>query len=1441
MQNSYGSGFSQPYMPSTSAPIPPPPPSTYQIPSTSFFQGAPVSALRQNEGWGVSAQPPAFLPPFPYSQWPAAPSNPQQQQPPWQADQPVPAGPHGVPAYNPNTYGPSLGRQDYAPERNSYGSGQSAPGLGFSQNIETGQFEGYGGSSAARLNSTIDPIARPSSGSQQQVNSWPSQQWPGPPVPLPTQLVQQHEQNPQLPPRPTSVSQPIGSFSQAPSQPQTPPLPPRPTSVSELVNGNLQAPPLPPRPVLPPPHPSSPPVAQSIIQPAQSSPYVQQSTQVYGFDQGPNPPTLPPLPQGYQEEVQHNPQAKLIHPPYSHQVRTHHYDPPRQQTEDRIQHLPVNQETSFINPGPVRGQQPKNTITQEVEDNSHVQQDQRFEELAREANGTRSPDESLMERQNQQNMYPLPNFTDRSDQHTDSSSGLHTLDAEEPNDEDGSERFGAYTSHVSNGNPEQTLQPNFDGPASLSESMEQRRHDSNGPDRESSLPEVEKATLEASVSPETENGDEVRSTLDELKPTVEDDNRTDREYDSLYDDDDVDEKGQVIRPKKRPTGASRTVTGSPALPAHSSAPEKRLKQTNDGSQGDRKPLDSDHSPHESININAQYQETASKASVSPSDDEEGRNQVMSVDNTANEPEPSENIDEVIEAWQKTAMSPKPEEVQESIEESGSAPVDEIKESPAPLAIANAMGEPDDKSDETKAPSKASARRLSGLAVQEPKNAAVALPTHATASCQTDHGPIGEIASIYAGLKTCYQDSLSRYAEVLRRESQASSDEERTQIFTDFMMSESRLRGALYGAGIGPRKDANRISAGLREGKLHDESRRGDYSEDRIRQSTPANNAINSPRLGRQPTSTPPLSHQSPPPLRTDLKDELLHKSDKDITDVQILVESTDDIEYSPGGRPKIQRPQRSDQPGALPSPDLRQLQTQQPLRSVGPVEPPSRSRDDSISIAAPTSNIQQKPAYSPRRYPEVNSSLPETNSARSRSPTDLPEPVPPSGAYSAASSSPRPLARYDLAVELDSILPRNGLRVGEDNHSKAIGRAMDAIRDDFSILDRTLQDWEVREKSYRGRIERERQARQEESRQNIDRLYEENQIGYGDIAILEDEFRQSEIRKEREEHRNEYQRFLRNVFEPVTDKLHQEIEQLEDQYVHGFDLLKVAIAGKQGLELDADRPRYSWVIRRLVGLYDKISRRWDIIVDAKVERDRRYRLAEVAVLDPAEDRAKLKRLKIELDESARKANLDAAKSQHHRAKKLIKRLEEHVMSGIEANQDYMEGITQIILKIREAVPDPSHLGDLRTLRDALDWAERVLKALTTNSEALMESFHDAELRLQTASHGVADAEARMALAEPAVFQELDVERLQKERRLKEEFSRRVGLVRGDFERARGDIDAILRSLDGMQTAPTITSPLPPIDGDAAHQERIRKALEAAKRRNADRERSSFSG
>ncbi|KAI9800606.1 MAG: hypothetical protein M1833_003264 [Piccolia ochrophora] len=870
----------------------------------------------------------------------------------------------------------------------------------------------------------------------------------------------------------------------------------------------------------------------------------------------------------------------------------------------------------------------------------------------------------------------------------------------------------------------------------------------------------------------------------------------------------------------------------------------------------------------------------------------------------------------------------------------------------------------------------------------------------------------------AGLDKWYQDSLERYASMLHKEAQASTDEERTKLFTEFMMQESRLRGVRYGSGIGsrPGSSAKETSAPV------------DNHEPEI---------ILAP-IDREPVPDARKSKKSPPGISTVDSYVIAHTTNNGTNEAEYspggrpLIQrdnAQNNAEYSPGGRPVVRRDEEKDEaefsPGGRPvmrppaSERQPRAESQTNRQSRAPKVPPSRkmrgpspppigrtnaSQPDSpgrnAPIAIQSSVVSQTPAersrpgspiltpplgeqnqpqYLPFRYndkspqppsqpakaayqpyspplalppvtaaaskyqpyqkgrdseksPSVNGafiprrpSLHQSLTSRSdRSsvvlpqrdsliPNDVPEGLrphrsstpsagsgnvgdgtPPNRSPHSADRTPRSLAPVpkpppqeqdsaSLSQQLRDILPANrGPKAVRSQHVATVRRHVEALPDEFGFVDDLHSVWEKdarRARQENEKARRKRQDEQEEQEDHHQQLFAENQIGYGDLKDLEENFKNSELEKQASEDSEEFQTYTDRVFTPVYSKLQDQIAILMDQYVYCIDLMKRAVAGKDALEANNDRPDLAQIMDVFLDIDGKLEERQGRVVEAISERDKRCRTSVLRPLYASGNVTKMKEMEKHFDLAERTAAHEAAKKKLERANRLMDAIEQNTMRGVGADLDYMEAISQAISKIASVLPAPSPSPAKSpvassptpppTLRNDLSYARTVLSLLTNTAETLMNSFHHAACAVNAAEHDVALAATRLsatAAADAEAVKRVQAERKKEDERLAQELKHRVFVVRDDYrkiERRVEDLLKLVRDLDDEANVSMTPRELKSGDGeeerdgdaggggdetgaeaetdkekdkeDKEHRERISKALEAAKRRNAGKD------
>lgn len=556
---------------------------------------------------------------------------------------------------------------------------------------------------------------------------------------------------------------------------------------------------------------------------------------------------------------------------------------------------------------------------------------------------------------------------------------------------------------------------------------------------------------------------------------------------------------------------------------------------------------------------------------------------------------------------------------------------------------------------------------------------------------------------YADLDPWARSSLSRYIAMLREESRASTDAEKLNLFKAFSKKEWRLRAVLYGVDD-EHGDSLSVTSndGLSQGINSLAFRR------------PASKAL--PAL-------PPDADQPEPEIiqDTSLASLKMHKpslarlltTKEEKKDPRSSGEESYVMIDTPGGQ-RQQLPE--DELSELYSPGGRPIRTS----AINPRKNTARSVPDSSASGPPapeaaTSNewgSDNKPVYTPFRYSQGYLDESErpvdrrasfrpyaalklepvedradtgpqvlSESARGTSPTSsagghqnrepaLSDEQRPSDLKTQVSSPadhrpPADLRRFERADfdPLIAVLPPSGHIPQSAVELSRFQRGIDAVPDDFSFIHQHVVGWDVRAKKIRGEHEKERHVRQAESEQRIDALFNDDEIGYGDIAELESEFKRAEAARKTDEDRAEYQAFVTEVFDVVWTRLHFEIDQLTPLYDEYTSLAHETLAGRDMFEATPEQFALAPTMSALLTLHQKLEIRHQKAFEAVLERDRKLKKTEVSPWYTLGNVAKVKQLEKQFEGAERKAIVEYCKQRDRRANRLMDVLDQNTLRG----------------------------------------------------------------------------------------------------------------------------------------------------------------------------------
>ncbi|KAL8807489.1 MAG: hypothetical protein Q9182_000654 [Xanthomendoza sp. 2 TL-2023] len=736
--------------------------------------------------------------------------------------------------------------------------------------------------------------------------------------------------------------------------------------------------------------------------------------------------------------------------------------------------------------------------------------------------------------------------------------------------------------------------------------------------------------------------------------------------------------------------------------------------------------------------------------------------------------------------------------------------------------------------------------------------------------------VKEPSDPYAELDPWAKASLNRYVAMLHEEARASTDLDKLKMFKAFGRKEWRLRVVLYGADdeqvddlFSTKKDSSiqrvntlefrRPASKALPALPPDADRSHSQSSQEVSVASPNKQA---PTLTKLRTTT-----EEEAPTRSSGESYVVvdtpsgrrqHESDNELNE-----------SYSPGGRPIQARARGPRKAVAQPSPETDNLNNtcysiasndskpaytpfrysqgyvddaDQPVDRRASFRPYAALKLEPVEDHAETAPELVLDAYQPIPLSQKgdNHQMKESGSRR--------EKVPSSNQGSAVTEQqgsspieqgkPPDLRRFERADfdPLIAVLPSSGSIPHSAVELSKFQCGMNTVPDDFGFIHQHVVAWDMKAKRIRAEHEQERQTRQTESEQRIDALFNEDEIGYGDIGELEVEFKKAEAARKTSEDRAEYSTFVEEVFNAVWARLHFEIDQLTPLYDEYTGLAHETVAGKDMFEAVEGQYALAPTMSSLLTLHQKIEIRHQKAFEAVLERDRRLRKTEVAPWYTLGDVAKVKQLEKQFDRAEKKATVENCKQKDARANRLMDVLDQNTLRGVGANQDYMEAVMKAVRRIasgRAFASAPA--GEPGIGIDEVGKAKGVTAVLASSSEQVVQTFHVADMLLNAADYELSVATAKLADAEATTFERLKEERGAEDAKLMRDLQHRLALIREDSRRTNDEIVKLLCFL-GVQGGHAQAGIIPsmPSNPDPGHEQRLQKALEDAKRRNAEK-------
>ena len=380
---------------------------------------------------------------------------------------------------------------------------------------------------------------------------------------------------------------------------------------------------------------------------------------------------------------------------------------------------------------------------------------------------------------------------------------------------------------------------------------------------------------------------------------------------------------------------------------------------------------------------------------------------------------------------------------------------------------------------------------------------------------------------------------------------------------------------------------------------------------------------------------------------------------------------------------------------------------------------------------------------------------------------------------------------------------------------------MEAIPDDFGFIHQSVVAWDAKIKRQREENDRRRHARQAESEQKIDSLFDDHEIGYGDIAELETEFKRSEAARRADEDRFEYQTFVSNVFDLVWTRLHYELDQLIPHYDQYSKLMDDTLAGKEMFENSEEGLALGPTMSSFLALHQKIEIRHQKAFEAVLERDRRLKKTEISPWYALSSIAKVKQLEKQFEDAEKKAIIEYCQLRNARANHLMDVLDQNTLRGVGANQDYMEAIMKAVRRIASGRAFASVPGTNEPTAglEEVEKARAITALLASSSEQVVQTFHVADMLLNSADYEVHVAKAKVAKADMTTLANLKEERAKEDQKLMRDLEHRLALIREDTRRTNDEIVKLMLFL-GVHNGRADTAPVQAEDTAPKHKARI---------------------
>ncbi|KAF2749487.1 hypothetical protein M011DRAFT_465931, partial [Sporormia fimetaria CBS 119925] len=689
------------------------------------------------------------------------------------------------------------------------------------------------------------------------------------------------------------------------------------------------------------------------------------------------------------------------------------------------------------------------------------------------------------------------------------------------------------------------------------------------------------------------------------------------------------------------------------------------------------------------------------------------------------------------------------------------------------------------------------------------------------------------AALVPDLDPWYAGSLERYIAMLRDEAREANVEDKIKVFTAFLKAESDARGLEYHSAAPPAPPA------LPAPGAHDNDK--------------------------------PLGDEEKTPSGRSSSDIAERKEMRIDIPPQDFVQ--DDLaQYSPGGRPilpsiavaSIDKPTVQDNSMSNATAGAEQARPTS-TQSTTVLTPASSDDDDASStpIPSPPEPITQAKyiAYAPspatpaavkpvnnrqsvifvsalpiaprstksKEHDEIffseNPASPESASRTTSSDSavsDVPMPAPLSLKHPNPAPRPKPAPTRINLQALAELLPRKLEFSQPHSRLQEIRTEANALPSDFTFITDLTSKWEKKAATFRKQNDSARHKRQEESEARTDQLFNDNEISYAEIGAMEDEFKEKERQLKAQEDRDEYKTYVEDVFDQVYSALQKDIKVLMDLYFETEALLHSSVSGTQSMTSSAAAPPTTKeALEVLRDLHAAAELRHEKVVQAVAERDKRYKKTEIQPLYAAGNIARMKTMEKHFEGAEKMAAVRAKEDKAERITELVKVVEPVVVRGVAGEQIELDAI---IAGVRAVEVDET--GEQKL--EVLGKAKETVQLIKTSSKDLLTLLNGLEVELSKAAGEADVAAAKAENADVVRVREIERGVEEAERRIREEFERKMEVLEG----VTVEVEELFREKLGDGEMGGVA-----VKGDEEREKekdlRLKVALEEARRRNGE--------